>query len=131
MATRKHISLKTKLAAALLTLRRVDENGVLVPIIPHEHAKLMSAEQIISLFQWDHYPIPHALGGPDEPWNLQPELIRPHRVKTATQDVPTIAKTKRLSAEQEEFRRRVLERPCGQPRERKGRWPSRPFRRKS
>lgn len=105
MAKRIHISLKTKLAAALLQLR--DPQGD--PYIDFEHAQKMSAEQIISLFVWDHYPIPHAMDGPDEPWNLQPIMIAPHKKKTAQIDVPQIAKTKRISRKQEEFRRRLLE----------------------
>jgi hypothetical protein len=123
-----HISLLTKLAAALLALRYQDETGALVALIPHEHAKLMSAEQIVSLFQFHHHPIPHEAGGPDEPWNLDPILIMAHRKETAKVTVPQIAKTRHLIAAQEEFRRKVLERPCGAKRERTGRWPNRPMR---
>ena len=93
---RANIPLKTKLAAALLTMKRPDDNGELVLIIPHEHAKLMSDEQIISLFHFDHYPIPHAHEGPDEAWNLEPRLIAEHRTKTAKIDVPMMAKVDRI-----------------------------------
>jgi hypothetical protein len=92
---RAHISLTTKLASALLALGHV----------PHEHAKLMSAEQIISLFQFHHYPIPSSLGGPDEPWNLQPELIGRHRHittkdnGTGRSDVTMIARERRIERE--------------------------------
>lgn len=101
MATRKAISLSTKLAAALLMLR--DEHGE--RLIPHEHAKLMSAEQILSLFQWDHYPIRHEDGGKDEAWNLTPRMIIPHRVKTAKKDAPEGAKGRRLRSKQDEHLR--------------------------
>lgn len=103
MTKRGHINLTTKLAAALLTMKRPDENGVLVPFISHEHAKLMSDEQIISLFNFDHCVVPKAHDGPDEAWNLEPLPIMEHRVKTATKDIPQIAKTKRLSAAHAEF----------------------------
>jgi hypothetical protein len=111
---RKHIPCSVKLASALLQMKRPDETGKLVPIIPHEDAKLMTAEQIISLFHFDHYPVRHADGGADEPHNLQPELIAPHRIKTAKIDVPEIAKSRRIRAKQEETRRRILARDAGE-----------------
>lgn len=101
---RKKLSLTVKLAATLLAL--TDAKGEL--LIPHDHAKLMSAEQVISLFEFDHYPIRHEAGGPDEPWNIQPLMIAPHGVKTATIDQPAIAKISRVSEEQAEFRQRML-----------------------
>jgi len=79
-------SRETQLAAALLALGH----------IPYEHAKQMSAAQIISLYQFDHYPIRRADGGPDEPWNLVPRLIAEHRKKTALIDLPAIWKAKRI-----------------------------------
>ena len=94
--TRKSIPLKTKLAAALLTMRRPNDAGELELIISHDHAKLMSDDQIISLFHFDHYPIPHAHGGPDEAWNLEPRPIAEHREKTATVDQPMMAKVDRI-----------------------------------
>lgn len=97
---RDYIPLKEKLAAAL---RVVGE-------IPFEHAQQLTADQIISLFQFDHYPIPHAepFNGPDVHWNLVPMLIAPHREKSAKHDTPEIAKTRRVSAAHEEFCRRIL-----------------------
>lgn len=97
MSKRDHISLKTKLAAALLMLRD-DETGEL--LIAHEHAKLLVAEQIISLFQADHYPIRKDDGGPDEPWNLTFRLIVAHRKKTAKIDIPQMAKSARLRSKE-------------------------------
>jgi hypothetical protein len=94
--SRKAIGLRTKLASALLQMLRPNGDGTFARIIPHEHAKLMSDEQIISLFHFDHYPIPHAHGGPDEAWNLDPLPIAEHRNKTRVADIPAIAKSKRI-----------------------------------
>lgn len=124
--TRKKINLETKLAAALLQMRRPTPDGRWELIIPHEQAKRMTARQIIALFHFDHWPILHTDGGPDEPWNLDPRLKPEHIEKTAKQDVPQIYKTRRISKEHEEFQRRMLlpreERPA-----KKSRWASRPF----
>lgn len=123
---RGHINLKTKLAAALLQMRRPTPDGRWELIIPHEQAKRMTADQIIALFAFDHWPILHTDGGPDEPWNLDPRLRPEHAEKTAKKDVPQIYKTRRLKREHEEFRQRLLaprdERPAKQ-----SRWPKRPF----
>lgn len=130
-AKRKPIPLETKLAAALLTTMRPDENGKLVPVIPPEHAQHMTAREVISLFHFDHN-IPHALGGSDAHHNLVPRPLMEHRHKTATVDVPAIARTKRISEKHEAFRRRVLAK-TGQEGEAetvskpKRKWPSRPF----
>jgi hypothetical protein len=91
---RKQPTLTNKLASALLALGH----------IPHDHAKQMTDTQVISLFQWDHYPIPHAHDGPCVGWNLMPRFIPEHRVKTATIDVPMIAKTKRIKAKADAFK---------------------------
>lgn len=71
-ARRRHIPDRVKLAACLIRIF----------YITHTQAKTMSVDQILSMAQWDHYPITHADGGPDEPWNLQPLQIRPHLAKT-------------------------------------------------
>jgi hypothetical protein len=117
---RKTPTLAIKLAAALLQIR--DAQGH--PLIEWEHAKQMSAEQINSLFQWDHYPIRVEAGGPTEPWNLVPRFIPEHRIKTAKIDIPEIAKIKRISKSEEEFRRRMLTPPPDRE-PRKSRWPKR------
>jgi|SRR5262245_22421541 len=83
---RKRISDRTKLAATLLALHDV----------PYEHAKLMSEDQIISLYHWDHNAL-HAFEGGDEFWNLTPMLIAAHRQKTKL-DAAKIAKSKRIRA---------------------------------
>lgn len=131
--SRRHISLKTKLAAALLQMKRCERTLIgdkWVPIISHEEAKTLTDDQIIARFHFDHYPIPHAQGGPDEPWNLTPSPVLDHKEKTAKIDVPMIAKTKRLTKAHEDFRRTMLtprdERPPKQ-----SRWGKRPFQRRA
>lgn len=113
--TRKHIGLKTKLAATLRELFR----------IPYDHAKLMSEDQVIALAHFDH-AIYHAQGGGDDHHNLTPMLIAGHREKTAKIDIPQIAKTKRLSKEHEEFQRRILTPRDERPKKKRS-IPSRPF----
>lgn len=105
------MNLSVRLASTLLALGH----------IPHEHAKQLSALQIISLYQWDHYPIRKADGGPDEPWNLRPLMIAPHREKTAKHDAPDMAHERKVSAAHEDFRRRLLAKDAGEERTR-SRW---------
>jgi hypothetical protein len=114
--SRKHITLSTKLAAALLELGD----------IPFSQAQRMTTKQIIKLYHFDHYPIPHAEGGPDEPWNLKPMLMAAHREKTAKIDVPGIAKRKRITKAQIEFRILMLTPRDQRPPKKRG-IPSRPF----
>lgn len=93
MSRRDHLSLKTKLAAAICELLA----------IPHEHAKLMHADQVLSLVHWDHYPIRRddglklgmAIEEVDHHSNIVPGTIMAHRKKTAEVDIPQIAKAKR------------------------------------
>lgn len=133
MSKRKAIPLEVKVAAALLMI--VDKHGE--RIIPHEHAKLMSAGQILSLFHWDHYPVRHEDGGPDEPWNLTPRFAEAHREKTSTVDAPEAAKGRHIRAKEAEHQRRIavgrgiiaeMMDPNTQKRPRpRSRIPSRPF----
>jgi len=89
-------SLKIKLASALLqTVRYDDAEAAFVPIISYAEAKTLTADQIIARFHFDH-GIAHAHDGPAEPWNLTPLPIEDHRIKTATIDIPRIAKSKRI-----------------------------------
>lgn len=105
---RKKIPDRTKLAAALCQMLRPNEAGELVPIIDYESAKQMTEAQVLSLFNFDHYPTPVNQGGKDVHHNLVPRPILEHRIKTATIDIPAAAKSKRLSEEQEAFRQRML-----------------------
>lgn len=122
---RGHVSYKTKLVAALCQMR-YEVDGRWELIITNADAQAMSEDQILSLFNWDHAVTPHAEGGPDEHWNLAPELIVPHRKKTREVDVPGIAKRKRVATGHIEHTRTMLtprdERPPKQ-----SRWGSRPF----
>ena len=96
---RGHISLKTKLAAAIGAL-----------FFTYDERKELSEDQILSLIQWDHDPIPHTppYNGTDDHFNLVPLLIGEHREKTAKFDVPRIAKGRRVSQAEQEFRNRLL-----------------------
>lgn len=116
MTARAHINKDTKLAATLLALGD----------IPHDDAKLMSADQIISLYHFDHGEL-HAFTKNNHFSNLTPRLITPHRRKSRT-DTGIVAKVRRLTKEQEAFQRKVLARPCGEKRQRTGNWPSRKMR---
>ncbi len=143
MPARSHVSLSVKLAATLLQMKRVDESGKLVPVIPYEKGKTLTAKEIISRFQFDHYPIMNTHDGPAEPWNLTPRLTEEHAMKTtgrrgesrladqANGDTPRAAKLNRISAKQAEFRARLLAKAEGreppQPARRKHKIPSRPF----
>lgn len=113
--SRKPPSLRTKLAATLLQMVRYDEHQAeFVRVISYTEAKTMTADQIIARFHFDH-GVAHVHEGPAEPWNLTPLPIADHRVKTATIDVPRIAKGKRITKDQEEFRRRLLAKDRGEP----------------
>ena len=128
MKTRKHVSLKTKLAAALRCMM-VEEGGKFVPALSYEEAKLMDEDAVLSLFHYDH-GIHHAIGGEAEHWNLTPRFIAEHRHKTAKMDVPMLAKAVRLSDSHKEFQRKILTKAgietgqeTGQPK-RKHQWPT-------
>lgn len=115
MTKRAHISLRTKLASALLALRDV----------PYSDAKAMTADQIISLYQF-HHGIQHGVEVVDEFWNLTPMMIAPHRARSPA-DSAVVRRAVNLSAVHEDFRRRVLAKPCGAKRRKTGRIPSRPW----
>lgn len=128
---RKTPNLSIKLAAALLQIR--DKDGE--PLIEWEHAKVMSTSQILSLFDWDHYPIRVEAGGPTEAWNLVPRFKPVHRIKTAKIDIPEIAKIRRITKKEQEFRDRLLAKGFAEDfpntwSAKKTRWPKRPMRRK-
>lgn len=83
----REFTLRDKLAAAL----------AIIAGVPFEHRKVMTADQVISLFQFDHDPHPHTapFNGPSLHWNCTPRLILDHRHKTATKDVPMIYRVRR------------------------------------
>lgn len=116
--SRKEPTLTAKLAAALRELLQ----------IPHEHAKLMTDDQVISLVQFHHIEY-YATGGSDEHWNLEPLTIKGHKTRTAKIDVPQIAKTRRITAEHEEFRRRLAT-PRDEREPKRSRWGKRSFQKK-
>lgn len=117
--SRKKPTLKAMLAATLRELLK----------IPHDHARLMTDEQIISLVQFQHI-LYHSQNREepwvDEHWNLEPMLIADHKEITAKKDIPQIAKTKRISKAHEEFRRTILTPRDERPRK-QSRWGSRKF----
>jgi hypothetical protein len=96
----------TQLASALLALGH----------IPYEDSKRMTAAQIISLYQWDHFPIRKADGGPDEPWNLVPRLIAAHREKTAKVDMPAMSKDRAIGVAEVLHVQRMVAKAAGEPR---------------
>jgi len=94
MAYRKHISWKTRCAAALASS---------CPCCGHHYifyddCKVMTEDQYLSLFHWDHNMF-HESGNPDidKYWNLSPMLIKAHREKTK-RDATVIAKGRRIRA---------------------------------
>jgi hypothetical protein len=105
--------------------------------IPYEHAKAMHVDFVNGLVEYDHYPIRKCDGGPDKFFNLTPRLRPGHRFKTATKDIPEVAKGKRITKANAEFRRRILEKTFGEalavfdqfnpPARPKRKIPSRPF----
>jgi len=114
-----------QLAAALLALGD----------IPFDDARLMTAKQIIGLYQFDHWPIRVEAGGDNHPSNLRPLLIKPHRKKTA-EDNAEIGKIRRTRRAQDEHDQRMRAKIRGEQERRikgvlidypKRRWPSRPF----
>jgi len=91
-----------KLAATLLQLKRFNEAGELVPLIDREQAKGMSASELISCVDFDHWPVAVSLGGTNHPTNLVPKLRADHKKKTATKDAKINAKLRRILAKEKE-----------------------------
>jgi hypothetical protein len=93
---RKHISWKTKCAAAILDGMLMRERYRLHPGRWYDDAKLMTEDQFLSLFNFDH-SILHSSEDEDcdKFWNLAPMLILDHREKTKT-DAKIVAKSKRI-----------------------------------
>jgi len=118
--TRTAPTLREKLAAALLQLN---------PAL-REWAKTRTTNDIIAMFECDHYPVPVAEGGTNHPTNLEMILVHEHREKTAKTDVPRIAKGKRLTDAHVAFQAKILAKSGQGPSETspwRGKWPSRPM----
>lgn len=129
MANRKAIQLKVQLAAALLQL--VDRHGD--HLIPYPDSKMMTASQIVSLFELDHFPIRVADDGVDEAWNLTWRLRAEHKRKTAKIDQPELGKQRRIRAREQDHKNAMLYKTAfAEHTERVTAWrkpqiPSRPF----
>jgi hypothetical protein len=93
----RDFTLREKLAAAL----------AIIADIPFNDRKQMHADQVISLFQFDHDPVPYTHDGPPLHWNCVPRYIGEHREKTKS-DVKMIYKVRRVAAAEEDFRRAIL-----------------------
>jgi hypothetical protein len=96
--------------------------------IPHSHQVLLHEDQMISLAERDHWPVPVAEGGTNHFSNVWARPIREHREKTSKIDVPGIAKRKRIrrkEAEHQAARAWVTERLADPPSPRKSQWAKR------
>jgi hypothetical protein len=111
--------------------------------------KLASALHALNLdgpVEWDHCP-PLAMRPVDpetgdtippasDPHYIVPRSVEAHKAKTfgdgrpLSGDISQIAKTKRIEQDEAAFRAALLAKTPGQPREKRSRIPSRPFRRK-
>lgn len=100
--TRKAPNLTIKLASALLRIKNADGSY----LIPEPHRSSGTAESICRLVDFDHAVL-HAHGGGIEPQNLYPMLRSEHREKSRG-DTTKAAKSKRISADHEAFRARML-----------------------
>lgn len=122
MSKRAYISWKTKYAAALLALGDIE----------YEHAKGMTEDQIISLYNVDH-GILHAIEPIDDFWNLTPKLIAEHREKSAD-DKTIISKSDRIMKANAAHGSAIQLKTSGRPVEEQPRSPrrmqSRPFQKK-
>lgn len=116
---RKAIAMREIAAAALSQLLPQDERDAL-------RAAKVPAKSIIALFTPDHV-ILFSLGGPDRWFNITMTRRGAALKAKDARDTTIAAKTKRLASEHEEFRRRILAKPCGQKRKKTGSIPSRPF----
>jgi hypothetical protein len=120
---RHGICLSVKLAACLLEILRLKGKP-----IDMARAKTMSAQEIISLFDFNHIVL-HANGGPADPWNLEPLLRAEHRERTARIDIPAAAKARRIESKHQAFREQILRKtlPSNEGEKPKRPWPKRSF----
>lgn len=110
---RRKLTLTERLAAMIchLTVIVDDETGAKVPLIDPQWAKMHSAKDIVAVFQrwhqWDHR-IALELNGTNHPTNIDPLPLLTHQTQKTPRDQTAIAKARRITAAQEEFRRRLL-----------------------
>jgi hypothetical protein len=94
MTERKQPNMHEKLAAAYLSLVHFHE-GRWQSVVDRMAAKDMTAQEICSLFEVDHYPISVFMGGTNHPTNLMPLLKADHRQKTYKKDALDHARVRR------------------------------------
>lgn len=111
---RKHIPIAEKLASALADRLPQHERDAL-------RASRVSAQSIIRMFTPDHNVL-HTHGGSDKWFNLTMRRRGPELKAKDNRDTSIAAKVKTLSAQHEEFRRRVLA-PVKRPRENRSQFP--------
>jgi hypothetical protein len=129
-ARRRAPNASEKIAACLLMLK--DGGEWLI----HEPLRSMgTADMICAAVEW-HHSFQHALGGDTRPQNITPMLKAAHAAYTNGKphlkdgDKSIIAKSKRITHEQEEFRARMMAKQTGEAppkRKAKARIANRPF----
>jgi len=100
---REYIPCEQRLAAALAWLLPAKDRD----LARREHWR---AQDVIRMFSFDHLGL-HALGpqlGSDRWWNLDPKQHGPDLDRKDAIDTGIAARVKRLAAQHEDFRRRVL-----------------------
>lgn len=70
------------------------------------HCECGCGQKIVTSAEYDHYPVPAALGGSNELSNCRVLDKRCHRKITAEHDVPTIAKAVRVAEKRAGVRKR-------------------------
>lgn len=88
MTRSRYIPKNEKIAALLIKQLPSDVQNDL-------YDRKVPAEQILSMFEWDHWPHRFVDGGPNEWWNIRPLSPDEHKKKTA-RDKAELAKTDRL-----------------------------------
>lgn len=112
MKKRRLPTLTERNAACLLMLKKGDDW-----LIPEPLRSTGTAEEIVKAVDW-HHEFPDALGGTTDPRNITPLRCADHDVETATRTVPMVAKSKRITAAHEAFRKKMLAKSGqGQPRD--------------
>jgi len=107
------------------------------PGLPEKQHKCGKALGDLSRIEFDHIGA-RALTGDDSDENFRPLCPECHRYKTTGRrgekhvtshgsDIGNIRKADRLAKDTEEFRRRLLAKEPGKPREKSSRWASRKF----